>query len=119
MGKVNGSSGRNSLEYEESIQVEGLTIDEYVEKRGNPPPNILKIDIEGGEVLALPGMQNLLQSHHPILLIELHGPEAAQATWDRLKQEHYKICWMETTFPEVEDFRELNWKSYIVAFPND
>jgi hypothetical protein len=99
--------------------VEGLAIDDYFEKRNNPPPNILKIDIEGGEVLALPGMQNLLHSHHPILLIELHGPEAARATWDRLKQDHYKICRMESTFPEVEDFHELNWKSYLAAFPYD
>jgi FkbM family methyltransferase len=119
MGKVIGSAGRKSMEYKESIQVEGLAIDDYVEIRGNPPPNILKIDIEGGEVLALPGMQSLIHNHHPILLIELHGPEAARAIWDSLKQEHYELCRMEPTFPEVKDFHELNWKSYLAAFPNE
>ena len=119
MGKVNGSAGRSSIEYKESILVEGISIDEYIEVSGNPSPNILKIDIEGGEVLALPGMQNLIHNYHPILMVELHGPEAAQVTWDRLKLEGYRICWMAPAFPEVEDFHELNWKSYIVALPNE
>ena len=40
MGKVSGSAGRSSIEYSESIQVEGLAIDEYIEKRGNSPPKM-------------------------------------------------------------------------------
>jgi FkbM family methyltransferase len=119
MGKVTGSAGRSSIEYQESILVAGISIDEYIEVSGNPPPDILKIDIEGGEVLALPGMQSLIHNHHPILMVELHGPEAAQFTWDRLMQEEYKICRMAPAFPEVKDLHELNWKSYIVALPND
>jgi FkbM family methyltransferase len=70
MGKVTGSAGRSSVEYQESIRVEGLSIDDFVENSGIPLPNIIKIDIEGGEILALPGMINLLKEHHPVLVIE-------------------------------------------------
>ena len=119
MGKVNGSAGRDSVDYEEAIQVEGISIDGFIEDTGNLLPDIVKIDIEGGEVLALPGMVNLLHAHHPILLIELHGNEAAQVTWDQLKQENYRICRMEPEYPRVKKIQDLGWKSYLVAFPND
>lgn len=119
MGKVIGSAGRSSVEYQESIRVEGLSIDDFVGNSGIPLPNIIKIDIEGGEVLALPGMINLLREQQPVLVIELHGPEAAQITWELLTQEHYKICKMAPDYPQINQVQELDWKSYLVAFPND
>lgn len=119
VGKVKGSAGRDSISYEGSIQVEGISIDEYIQRSRIPPPNIIKLDIEGGEVLALPGMQELLKNHHPIVMIEIHGREASQVAWDMLRMEKYKICRIQSSFPEVKDFQDLNWKSYIVAFPND
>jgi hypothetical protein len=75
------------------------------------------MDIEGGEILALPGMMKLLRHVHPQLLIELHGPEAAQASWNALKETGYRICRMEPQFPQIESFEELDWKSYLAAFP--
>jgi recombinational DNA repair protein RecR len=77
------------------------------------------MDIEGGEVLALPGMVNLLREHRPIILVELHGHQAARVTWDLLNQAHYKICRMASGYPKVNDLQELDWKSYLAAFPND
>jgi FkbM family methyltransferase len=119
MGKVEGSAGRDSVEYNESVQVEGISIDEYIELSGNPPAHIIKVDIEGGEILAIPGMQKLLHNQRPIVMIELHGPEAAGISWEILKKENYRICQMASSFPEIHDFQDLDWKSYIVAFPND
>lgn len=118
MGKVQGSAGRDSVDYRESILVEGLSLDEYVERTGIPRADIVKIDIEGGEVLAVPGMRTLLQIHRPIVMIELHGPEAAKLCWEFLKHENYRICRMKSTFPEIHKYQDLDWKSYIVAFPN-
>lgn len=118
MGKVEGSAGRDSIEYTDSIRVEGLSIDEYIELGGNIPANIVKIDIEGGEVLAVPGMQKLIHNHRPIVMIELHGSKAAKICWEILNQEKYQICRMALTFPKINEFQDLDWKSYIVAFPN-
>ncbi len=118
MGKVEGSSGRSSIEYQPAIQIEGVSIDDFVYNSGNPIPDLLKIDIEGGETLALPGMSRLLQENHPILLIELHGTDAARITWELLEQENYKTCRMTPDYPQVHCLEDLNWKSYLVAFAN-
>jgi FkbM family methyltransferase len=117
-GKVAGSAGRSAIEYQPSIQVEGVAIDEFIFTSGNPIPEIVKIDIEGGEILALPGMSRLLHRNHPILLVELHGPEAAHTTWELLNKEDYRICRMTPDYPQVHSLQDLDWKSYLVAFAN-
>jgi len=118
MGKVAGSAGRSAIEYQPSIQVEGVAIDEFIFTSGNPIPEIVKIDIAGGEILALPGMSRLLHRNHPILLVELHGPEAAHTTWEMLNNEGYRICRMIPEYPQVHSLQDLDWKSYLVAFAN-
>ena len=40
------------------------------------------MDIEGGEVMALPGMRRVLAEARPLMLMELHGPESARAAWE-------------------------------------
>lgn len=118
-GKLVKSAGRSTIAYRESIEVEGISIDDFIYQAGNPAPDILKIDIEGGEVLALPGMSRMLHEKHPVVLIELHGQEAAQVGWDLLKNENYRICHMAADFPPILALQEVNWKSYWVAFPDD
>lgn len=43
-----------------------------------PPPDVIKIDVEGAEGLLLRGAAGLLRDRSPRLLIELHGPEMAR-----------------------------------------
>jgi len=118
-GKLVKSAGRSTITYRESIEVEGISIDDFIYQAGNPAPDILKIDIEGGEVLALPGMSRMLHEKHPVVMIELHGQEAAQVGWDLLKKENYRICNMAADFPPILALQEIDWKSYWVAFPDD
>ena len=42
-----------------------------------PPPDVIKMDIEGGESDALRGAESLLKRFHPFLLVALHGPDHA------------------------------------------
>lgn len=116
MGKAQGSAGRQEYTYPHSIQVPGISLDIFC-SNGNPPPQIIKMDIEGGEVLALPGMRAVLRQDRPVLLMELHGPESAQAAWEMLIQCGYQICQMLPGFPAVASLASLGWKSYLVAFP--
>lgn len=118
-GKLVKSAGRSTITYRESIEVEGISIDDFIYKSGNPAPDILKIDIEGGEVLALPGMSRMLHEKRPVVMIELHGQEAARVGWDLLKKENYRICHMAADFPPILVLQEIDWKSYWVAFPDD
>lgn len=58
----------------ERIEVEGLTLDAYV--REHPLPTLIKMDIEGAEVLALRGGAELLRdSNRPRFLVSTHSPE--------------------------------------------
>jgi len=116
MGKVIGSAGRQAS-YREEIEVPGISLDDFVFENGNPPPELIKLDIEGGEVLALPGMQRILSEVGPTLLMELHGQESIQISWEILSTSGYRICRMKPGFPVIHSMKDLDWKSYLVAFP--
>jgi FkbM family methyltransferase len=116
MGKAAGSAGRTD-QYQSEISVPGISLDEFVYGQGNPPPQVIKMDIEGGEVLALPGMQRVLTQARPLMLIELHGPKSSRAAWETLTAAGYSICWMRHGYPVVPSLDAMGWKAYIVAKP--
>jgi FkbM family methyltransferase len=118
-GKVEGSAGRQDMAYRTDIEVPGISLDHFVYHLDNPPPRLVKMDIEGGEVLALPGMRRLLRESRPVVLLELHGPESAQAAWKELVGAGYRICRMGAGYPMVLAAGKLDWKAYLVAFPPD
>lgn len=113
-GKAEGSAGR-PLEYAGVVEVPGLALDDYMDAPGSPLPQVIKIDIEGGEVLALPGMRRLLQTAHPLVLMELHGPEAARTAWEVLTAAGYTLRRMAPGYPVVPALEQLDWKEYLVA----
>jgi len=117
MGKAAGSAGRQEERYQAEVTVQGISLDEFVYARGNPPPQVVKMDIEGGEVMALPGMARLLAEAQPVMLIELHGPESARAAWETLGAAGYRICWLRKGFPSVPSLEQMGWKAYITAWP--
>jgi FkbM family methyltransferase len=116
MGKAVGSAGRQD-EYQSEISVPGISLDEFVYVQGNPAPQVVKMDIEGGEVMALPGMRRLLAEACPLMLMELHGPESSRVAWDTLTAADYQICWMRHGYPEIPSLEAMGWKAYIVAKP--
>jgi FkbM family methyltransferase len=116
MGKASGSAGRQD-QYESEMSVPGISLDEFVYGQANPPPQVVKMDIEGGEVLALPGMQRVLAQARPLMLMELHGPDSSRVAWDTLTAAGYQICWMRHGYPEVPSLEAMRWKAYIIAKP--
>jgi len=116
-GKTSGSAGRQELQYSDEIEVTGTSLDHFVYEEGNPPPQVIKMDIEGGEVLAIPGMRRLLREARPLILLELHGPEAAQIAWQELTLADYQICRMQAGYPGVLHQEDLDWKAYLVGIP--
>jgi FkbM family methyltransferase len=118
MGKLQGSAGREE-QYPSTIPVETIDLDTFVFARGNPAPALIKIDIEGGEGLALAGMRRLLAEARPILLIEVHGPEAQRAAWEALRQARYRLCRIGRGFARIDQPEGLGWKAYVAAFPEE
>jgi len=115
MGKVVGSAGRQEVVYAQSLTVPGISLDEYVYEAGHPAPQAVKMDIEGGEVLALPGMRRILQEAHPLMLLELHGPESSHVAAQILGDTGYRLYNMAPGYPEVSAGEGLDWKAYLIA----
>jgi FkbM family methyltransferase len=115
MGKAAGSAGRAEEQYKAEITVPGLSLDDFVYQQGNPVPQAVKMDIEGGEVLALPGMQRILREARPVLFLELHGPEAGKVAWETLGTAGYSLHTMEKGYPPIESAEKLGWKAYVIG----
>jgi FkbM family methyltransferase len=117
MGKAEGSAGRNE-HYEHSITVDGLALDDFVYSEKNLKPDLIKLDIEGGEGMALAGMPRILSEARPIFLIELHGEQAARQVWEQLTAHRYSLYRMHKGYPKIHSLQELDWKAYVVALPD-
>ena len=75
----------------EAIQVPGMTLDELATRY--PRPQMLKMDIEGAEVLALPGGERMFRGadrpRH--LIIGVHGAAAKRFTEAFLGEHAYRV----------------------------
>jgi FkbM family methyltransferase len=60
------------------VHVTTSRLDTLLKTQSLPKPDVVKIDIEGAEALALEGARQTLVSHSPHLAIEIHGPEVGQ-----------------------------------------
>jgi FkbM family methyltransferase len=57
-----------------TLAVDVISLDEFQEHRAQPP-DLLKIDVEGGAGQVLRGATKMLERFSPNVYIELHGPE--------------------------------------------
>jgi FkbM family methyltransferase len=55
------------------LQIRTVTLDEMVFQKGLLPPDLIKLDIEGGERRALEGARRVLEQYHPLLFLATHG----------------------------------------------
>jgi FkbM family methyltransferase len=60
----------------ERLTVDGVRLDDLVYDRGFDPPDVVKIDVEGGELQVLAGMSRLLRERRPAVIAEMHGRNA-------------------------------------------
>ena len=54
------------------LLVNAVTLDELVGPDGSLRPSLIKIDVQGAEMLVLAGATNTLRNHGPALFVELH-----------------------------------------------
>jgi FkbM family methyltransferase len=116
MGKVEGAAGRDER-YGETITVQAVDLDSFVFRRRHPPPQVVKLDVEGGEVLALPGMRRLLAEVRPALLLELHGPQALAVARAVLHDAGYGLHRLQRGLPLLPPGADPGWKAYLAGLP--
>ncbi|MCA9873787.1 MAG: FkbM family methyltransferase [Ardenticatenaceae bacterium] len=64
-------------DYKETVSVDLITLDEFLEEKKAAPPSLVKIDVEGAEINVLKGMVNLIEKHKPIIIFEIDDGEVA------------------------------------------
>jgi FkbM family methyltransferase len=84
---MGNSSSEGRLADDGNIFVKTVCIDSLIEAGQIPPPNLCKIDIEGGEYEALLGARQTITLYQPIIFVALHTEKARQNCF-RLLQEY-------------------------------
>lgn len=70
-----------------SFSVESVTLDDLLATE--PPPDVIKMDVEGGAAAAFRGARRILDEYHPAIYVELHGPEEQASVRDLLLARGY------------------------------
>lgn len=82
-------SGVGHLSETGAIQVPTTTLDALAAEL--PPPRVLKIDVEGAELAALNGGQQLIRSARPVIFLSTHGQALKDQCMDFLRRFGYKF----------------------------
>jgi FkbM family methyltransferase len=73
------------------LAVRTVSLDEMMRRGELPPPDCIKIDIEGGEMLVLTGARVLLGSRRPTVFLATHGQGLHQQCCDLLASFGYHL----------------------------
>jgi methyltransferase FkbM-like protein len=74
------------------LPVSCVTLDECIYgERKLRPPDVIKMDVEGAEVLVLQGATRALSEYHPSLFVEIHGTEQHRDCHDFLTSKGYRL----------------------------
>lgn len=78
-------------EEEATMTVRTVTLDRLVSSGRLPPPDLVKVDVEGEEEAVLEGAGDVLASSRPVLLLSVHGAAAERACRSRLRHVGYRV----------------------------
>src|ERR1017187_43915 len=107
MGKLSNSSFQPKVPAVAEIPVLVRRIDSLVESREIPPPNVVKIDVEGAELEVLGGGLEMLTVSRPTIFLEAHGAELEKACSRHLLGLGYKLRRLESEVAGEESARHL------------
>jgi FkbM family methyltransferase len=91
-GGVVADGVRPVLAEGEKRLVRAVSLDDFV-AQGHPAPNVIKIDVEGGECEVLKGARHIFSEANPTLICEVHHQEAGNWIADWLAEMEYFAEW--------------------------
>jgi FkbM family methyltransferase len=91
------------------LRVRTLTLDRLFQEKSMRPPNLMKIDIEGGEYECLRGAAGVINEFAPVIFLATHGREIHTDCLDLLAKWRYRF--------EPLDARPLDSTDELIAHP--
>jgi FkbM family methyltransferase len=91
-GGVQADGNRPVLGSGEVINVPAVSLDDFI-GAGAPPPQLVKIDVEGGEYEVLRGGEKLFARQRPLVIAEVHHQQAAEQITSWLSEYQYCAQW--------------------------
>lgn len=107
MGKLSNSSFQLEVTALSEISVTVRKIDSLLQTGEIPPPNVVKIDVEGAEADVLTGAREMLRVSRPRIFLEAHGGALEKACSEQLLRLGYTIRRLEDQIPGEEATRHL------------
>jgi hypothetical protein len=74
-----------------TLTVQMLTLDYLYREAKVPAPQVIKIDIEGSECMALAGALKLISECRPVILVSTHGDELFEGCVSLLQGFDYSL----------------------------
>lgn len=91
-GGVDADGNRPVLASGETTVVPAVTLDDFI-AAGASPPQLIKIDVEGGEYEVLRGGKKLFTLERPFIIVEVHHQQAADSITAWLDEHQYCAKW--------------------------
>jgi FkbM family methyltransferase len=106
---LGASSAMGHIADEGEIEVQIVALDPLLDEGRLPPPDVIKIDVEGAEYEVLQGARKLLADHRPLLFLDTHNRQAHHDTIALLEELGYRF--------EILDGKDLQETRELIAFP--
>lgn len=85
------SNAEGQLSPDGNLRVRMVALDALVLNDGIPPPDYIKIDVEGAELLVLLGARETMLKYHPAIFLATHGTEIHRQCCDFLVSTGYHL----------------------------
>ena len=114
---VPGNFGSVKVNQKHGIPVDQVALDTLTEateiELDFPPPDLIKIDVEGSEYNVLLGCENIITQHRPVIYYEAHETLEFKEIYEFLESKGYRLYWA-----QVNNYNPKNLQNnFINIFP--
>ena len=103
-GSQMAQSGSDDNGRQKTLRIPCVTLDEFSQTQ--PPPTLVKVDVEGAESEVLKGAVRLFERVRPRLICEVHDAENGRYVMEWLVARRYSARWLEPPGQEHHLFGE-------------
>jgi len=79
--------------------IRAITLDGWLGESGTPPPDVVKIDVEGSDDAVLRGGARAFAKHRPLIYLALHGERQRRESALLLADWNYRVVSLEPGLP--------------------